>query len=100
MSRDATKVAGVRQILTELGDPEFWTSEQMDTALNAIDSIIDPERELTGVFYHTGGSITDDGQNVVDPGWYFWDESGLFIGGYETFERVLIAQQEYVEYLR
>jgi hypothetical protein len=44
---DAEKVEAIREVLAELEeyDPEFWTLDQLDTALNKISDIVDPPEE-------------------------------------------------------
>jgi hypothetical protein len=51
------------------------------------------------IFYHPGGSITDDGQNITDEGWYFWDEGSYYHGPYETKELAELGLQEYFKQL-
>jgi hypothetical protein len=99
MSLEQVRLDSIDQIITELGDPEFWSHDAMDTAINGIAEIIDPENPHSWVFYHKGGSITDDGMNPVNPGWCFWDEAGLYVGPFDTRVDALVAQQEYVEAL-
>jgi len=95
---DKVKLDTIRQVIVELGDdPEFWTLEDLDAAINVIDDVIDPETPHAAPFFHAGGSITDDGLNVVPRGWYFWDEAGLYMGEYDTRDECLVAQQEYTE---
>jgi len=95
---DKVKVDTIGRVITELGtDSEFWTFEELDLAINIIADIVDPEVPNAAPFYHSGGSITDDGQNEVQAGWYFWDEAGLFMGPWDTRDECLVAQQHYTE---
>ena len=103
VSREQQKLNSIDKIISDLAetDPEFWTHEQMDVALNTIAIIVRPD-DSTGdgdVFWHPGGPITDDGLNTTDAGWYFWDEASLFQGPYDSFDSANVAVQEYVEAL-
>jgi hypothetical protein len=40
---DAEKIEAIREVLSNLGDPEFWSSDQLGAAIDKIDNIIDPE---------------------------------------------------------
>lgn len=96
------KVASIDRVLWELAqtDSEFWTLGQLDYTVNVIADIINPDDEGNGdVFYHKEGSITDDGQNEVEAGWYFWDEASLYHGPFDTYDIAVVNLQQYMEEL-
>lgn len=63
-SIDRIKLDTIRRVIIDLGDPEFWSHDQLDVTINTIDEILEPQESF--VFWHRGGSITDDGQNETE----------------------------------
>jgi hypothetical protein len=39
------KLESIRQVLSGLSDPQFWTLDELDEAINKISDIIDPPED-------------------------------------------------------